>query len=827
MNSGTKLIHIENVHVDLVNKGYFLGWGWKLTNQEGLPDLKASLNGSQVEMTFLDPSDSLFTKIFMDNSERNFIFRIKIPEKLKDNNLLKIFLENDGELSELAYYYYTLKDIRSGIQFKIDTIHLEDDTVYMRCWAVGAKPVSLHITEKGKERVNDAVEVKTEYRKDVLLAYPEVSSDGNIGFAIHFSADNISYPILLQFTDDSETVSRKITRLTVKKASMLESGEASRLIARSYEVIRRDGIKGLCSKVYKYVFKKDLSIYNNWAKLHDLSKKELKHEKDKEFENRPVISIIVPVYHTPKNFLKELISSVKNQTYVSWKLYLGDAGTDSSGVSMNTEFIKREAAKDDRIKYLVISENAGIAENTNYILERADGDFFAFMDHDDLLTSDALFEVVSLINNNPDAEFIYSDEDKIDEKGKFRFDPFFKPDFNPDLLNSMNYISHLSVVRKTLLDRVGLLNPEYNGSQDYDFTFRCTENTKNIYHIPKVLYHWRANEDSTAMNQDSKLYAFESGKKAVQAHMERTGYKDAVVEELEDHGKYRIHYKLRENPLVSIIIPNKDHSEDLKRCIDSILQKTTYKNYEIIVVENNSELSETWDYYKEIEKEDNIKVVKYIGGFNYSAINNFGVSFSRGDYVLLLNNDIEIISEGWLSEMLALCMRDNTGIVGAKLIYPDGTLQHAGVILGIGAPRERAVAGHAFKYFSRNSNAQFSRIMVVQDYSAVTAACLMVKKSVFEEVDGLSEDLAVAFNDVDFCMKVRKAGYLIVYCPFAELYHYESKSRGEEDTPEKQARFTDEINVFRSRWGTYIDNGDPYYNPNLTLLKEDFSLKLE
>lgn len=425
------------------------------------------------------------------------------------------------------------------------------------------------------------------------------------------------------------------------------------------------------------------------------------------------------------------------------------------------------------------------------------------------------------INEHPGADVIYSDEDKMDMDGGALFDPHFKPDFNIDLLRSVNYICHLFVVSHDLAARVGGFRQEFDGAQDYDFIFRCTEGASEVCHIPKVLYHWRCHQNSTASNPESKLYAFEAGSRAIMAHYKRVGIEAERVEKGVDYGIYHSIYKIKGEPLVSVIIPNKDHRQDLDLCIRSISERATYKNLEFIVVENNSTEPETFAYYEKIQKEfPNVRVVRWEREFNYSAINNFGVTFAKGEYLLFLNNDTEPIEPRFIEEMLGLCQRDDVGIVGARLLYQDDTIQHAGVVVGFGG-----IAGHTFIGLHKAENSYFHRAMSTQDYSAVTAACMMSKKSIFQQVGGFTEELAVAFNDIDYCMKVRAAGKLVVYNPYALLYHYESKSRGLEDTPEKIARFNREIRIFADRWPEILEKGDPYYNPNLTLRKSNFALR--
>ena len=513
-----------------------------------------------------------------------------------------------------------------------------------------------------------------------------------------------------------------------------------------------------------------------------------------------------------------MLDSILDQTYGQWEVCIADGSPRGQDVE---KVLKKYAEKDSRIRYEILGGNRGISGNTNAALAMAKGEYVILADHDDTIPPQAFYEVAKAINKHPDCDVLYSDEDKLDMDGKALFDPHFKPDFNPDLLTSVNYICHLFVVKKELLDRVGGFRQEFDGAQDYDFIFRCTEQAKEIVHIPHVLYHWRCHQGSTASNPESKMYAFEAGARAIMAHYERMGIAAEKVEKGVDYGIYHTTFKIKGEPLVSIIIPNKDHSRDLDVCVRSILEKSTYRNLEFIIVENNSTEPETFAYYEEMEeKHPAFHVVTWKEGFNYSAINNFGASFAKGEYLLLLNNDTELLEPDSIREMLGFCQREDVGIAGARLLYADDTIQHAGVVIGFGG-----IAGHTFIGLHKAENSYFHRAMCAQDYSAVTAACLMTKKSVFEAVGGLSTELAVAFNDIDYCMKVRALGKLVVYAPYATLYHYESKSRGLEDTPEKVARFNREVAIFIKKWPDIIKNGDPYYNPNLTLRKSNFALR--
>ena len=561
-------------------------------------------------------------------------------------------------------------------------------------------------------------------------------------------------------------------------------------------------------------FQADDVDYEQWYENHKALPEELEKQKNEKWKRKPLISIVVPVYNTPQVFLRQMIESVQNQSYSEWELCIGNASPENKEMKKILEEYKNDA----RIKEVEIPENKGISQNTNRAMEIASGEWIGLLDHDDLLAPNALYEIAKAVNEHPDAEVIYTDEDKVTTDLKEHFQPHLKPDFNLDLLRSNNYICHFFVASRDLIKRVGGFRPEFNGAQDYDLILRCTEQAKQIVHIPKILYHWRVHKASTADNPASKMYAFDAGKRAIEEHLVRCRTK-GTVQHTKDLGFYRVKYEVCGEPLVSIIIPNKDQSEALKKCLDSIREKTSYRNYEIIIVENNSEEPETFAFYKKIAGEK-IKIVTWEGEFNYSAINNFGVRHARGDYLLLLNNDVEIINGDWLTEMLSHCQRKEVGIVGAKLYYPDNTIQHAGIIIGIGG-----VAGSVFVGLPRAFSGYLHKASIQLDLSAVTAACMLIKRSVFEQVGGLEEKLKVAFNDVDFCLRVREKGYLVVYDPYAELYHYESKTRGAEDTKEKIRRFQTEIEYMRSHWIGLLKKGDPYYNCNLSLTKWDYSLK--
>lgn len=589
--------------------------------------------------------------------------------------------------------------------------------------------------------------------------------------------------------------------------------------SKLFKMIKKYGIKYTFQKL-KITLAGRLKVdnrpqYIQWIEKNEPSKSDLEKQRKYKFKYEPKISILVPMYKTPVNFFKELVDSMINQTYSNWELCLADGSEEKN------EEIEKIVSKDERIKYHFIGENKNISGNTNEALKLATGDFIGLLDHDDLLLDFTLYEVVKAINENPDVEFIYTDEDKIDEIIENRFDPYFKSDFAIDTLRSLNYICHFSVFKKELMDKLGGFRSKYDGAQDYDIILRMSEETDKIVHISKILYHWRVHKDSTARVPEAKPYTVEAGIRALEDHLERLGL-DAEVREGKTRGSYEVQYKVKGNPKVSIMIPNKDGIDILKVCIKSILEKTTYDNYEIVIIENNSTDQKTFDYYKSLEKNDKIKVLYYPEkGFNYAKIMNFGAKNSDGEYLVQLNNDTELLTPNWLEKMLGLCQREDVGGVGVAMYYPDDTYQHAGVIVGLGG-----VAGHRFKNVPRAGHGYYSKESMIENLSAVTAACIMNPKSIYEEVGYMNEKLAVAFNDIDFCLKVREeAKKLIVYNPYIEFMHYESKTRGYEDSPEKVKRFEGEMATFKERWEDFLEKGDPYYNKNLSLQTEQYDIR--
>ena len=640
-------------------------------------------------------------------------------------------------------------------------------------------------------------------------------------------------------------------------------------------------VKGVVAKI-KYKQNEKLAMEQFGTKSFP-TEAEAEEARNTVFPYMPKISILVPLWNNKEEFQREMMDSVVNQTYTNWELCLAD-GSDSDheyirkiceeyAQKLNHDLINDDTSDTvktagDRTKsgkgpkyrgsivYKHLDRNMGISGNTNACLELASGDYIGLLDQDDILHPNVLFEYVKVINEKK-ADYIYCDETtfKSGDINKM-LTMHFKPDYAIDNLRANNYICHFSVFKKDLLEGDELFRSQFDGSQDHDMILRLTDKAKNVVHVPKLMYYWRCHETSVASNISAKPYAIEAAKGAVADHLRRHGYEHFKISSTRAFETiFKIRYEIEGTPLVSIVIPNKDHIDDLKRCINSILEKSTYDNYEIIVVENNSTEEKTFDYYKSLEENSKITVVTHSPKaanttaqanttdvaanktaqedsdmsavskkFNYSKVNNYGVSFAKGEYILLLNNDTEVITVNWIEEMLMYAQRKDVACVGAKLYYPDKTIQHAGVVLALGAHR---TAGHSHYMQHRDNLGYMGRLCYTQNVSAVTGACLLVKKSIFDELGGLGEDFAISLNDVDFCLKARQKGYLNVFTPFAELYHYESASRGSDMVGENADRYNAESEYFRNKWKDVLEAGDPYYNPNFSLDKSDFSLKVE
>ena len=692
------------------------------------------------------------------------------------------------------------------MEYCFDSIFVKNGKIFATGWAVSSvaeNEIEITVTDEKKTPV-DAI-VTWAARPDVGLAKYGDPKAGHVGIflEIPFRGQHLATVHFKEKNAQGNVISEQSLPLNpalIAARKFLKESKAQYVSTKKSLIWLKKKLTG-----------NEYADYDTWLRIMRVSRQELFAQRKTKFSYAPKFSVVVPLYHTPAKFLKDLVRSMMYQSYANWELCLVNASPEDVHL---TSLLENWAMRDKRIRVIRLEKNLGIAQNTNAGIAASTGEFIAFLDHDDFLEPDALFCYADALNKDKTIDVFYSDEDKTDEYAAHYFYPHFKSDFNIDLLHANNYMCHFLAVRKSLVDTVGGLNEKFDGAQDYDFVLRLTENTKKIYHCPRIFYHWRCSNQSTAANQGNKMYAIHAGKAALNAHYKRIGWNARAQEGAVD-GWYQTKFTLKEEPLVSILIPNKDHTDDLDVCLNSFFERADYQNYEFIIIENNSVLPETFAYYEKIEKEhDNVKVVYWEAGFNYSAINNFGFKFAKGDYIMLLNNDVELITPDIFQSMLGFCMRPEVGIVGAKLLYNDHTVQHAGVLVGAGG-----LADHVFKGIHEDDPGYMGRAISSQDVSAVTAACLLVKRSVYEEVGGLEDEFQVAFNDVDFCLKVRKAGYLIVYDADVKLFHYESKSRGMEDTTERFIRFGNEMMLLNSKWDILSTFVDPYYNPNLSYLE--------
>lgn len=836
------------------------------------------------------------------------------------------------------------------MRYRIDSMSLRGGELIIDGWSFGENEIRCELKDREGHALPASIVQRD--RADVMKRY---GAPLMCGFTVKAPFDR-EQEAFLCLTDGRHKRSIRINGTVLQQRNEAKKTKLSKLrsmmepekLANAMDFLRENGIRAFMIKTKNKLRDTGEDYdYAQWERLTAPDEKALSAQRESwkalrfnyddgfslgEGREAPLISIVIPAFNTPKKYLRMLFDSLKAQTYPLFEVIVADGSEgDDSVRELTGEYIKKDA----RFRYVEVGGNKGISGNTNAGLCAASGDYIALCDHDDELPPYALYELMKAVSRTPKGLFFYTDEDKVDFDGRALFEPHFKPDYDPELLLTVNYICHLCAVRRDLMEAVGGFQHEFDGAQDYDFFLRCTELaskpeadmirryrdellkiiakqdaagknkgydhgaqgdselqdgvceeeapikeaeperlsgdrqgrtdigafkaaegdirrlseasgltegsirelvagrfcSERIIHIPKVCYHWRYHRGSTASDPKSKLYAFEAGARAIKAHYERTFDEikslPRTVEKGVTYGYYHSIFDAAQGggPLISVLIPNKDHIEDLKNCIGSIAERSTYKNIEFIIIENNSEKAETFAYYNELSKAGSIggmpvKIVYWDREFNYSAINNFGASFAEGEYLLLLNNDVELREPDSIGEMMSYAMREDIGIVGARLCYPDDTIQHAGVIVGLGG-----IAGAAFVGSHEKENTYMHRMMSLQDLSSVTAACLLTRRSVFEAAGGLYEDLAVAFNDIDYCMKVRRLGYRCVYDPYAVFYHYESKSRGLEDTPEKVQRFNGEIAVFASRWGEILEKGDPYYNPNLTLRKANFALR--
>lgn len=736
-------------------------------------------------------------------------FRIKVDLGEEDIESLQVVIRDDSDKKLiLALDKLQLMDLKDEMPFVFHVDHFFYDKnndvgdVYGYALSRNNDPITLRITDESGNNVDfrqdkirrpDLVKQSIVLEEDVDCGFNLLFEDFDLdhNYFIHFDCGGIRFVRPLSFEDDYPYSPPK-NLLTTLKTKGLRG------------LLERDSLQSAPEK----------TDYNDWLKRARCSEEELEAQRNFSFDYEPKISIVVATYNTPSKFLTKMIDSVVDQTYPNWELCIAD-GSDT-GIVVN---LIRERYHDSRIIVKRLEENLGIAGNMNEAIKMATGRFVALYDHDDFLEPNALYEYVTLINEHGNATIIYSDEDKVNSEGNQFYQPHFKPDFNLDLLRSGNYITHFLMVHSALIGKVGLLDGKYDGAQDYDFILRCieNENARNIYHISKVLYHWRMHESSTAGNPESKLYAYKAGKRALQDHLNRIGLAAEVRQE-EHLGNYRVKYLTKDKPKISIIIPNKDNKECLARCIDSLTFRLSYPDYEIIIMENGSTDQTTYDYYYELEKSNPfVKVIYWWDDFNYSAILNAGASKATGEYLLFLHSDTEITTRDCLEEMLGFCQREDVGAVGPRLLFEDGSIYSAGVVL-----TKNGTPLHCFQGKQSYEHIYHNRVFCAEDYSALSGACLLTPKKTFEEIGGFDPRFKVEYAEIDYCLKLRKKGLLVVYSPFARVLHRGLNSRntlvGYSNSAKEDKRLLTRI------WRGYWSEGDPYYNPSLTETKTDFSL---
>lgn len=817
---------IETIKYKKLNKtSCFLINGWCFSNSNTEVDFVVKINGKNTSFQFIPLQRiDIFKKYknIIDSSMIGFNMRVDCLEDVIDS-LEVIAKDKQGNEEKIIQYdTNTIQKIKdtSSLEYEIESYqgNKADKMSLVLGWvySLEGKDIEIKIYDSSNNIVDFSI--REVNRNDVEKTNLLTSNDKCIGFQITFDAKK-GNKYFIAFSTGTDELKVDLNQLTSSKLDLAKAyltNINAENIRKATTYLKRNGLKGFFNRL-KYGVAKGSSNYSDWLLANKVTSKALEMQKEVKFSYAPIISVIVATFNTKEEFLKDMVDTVINQSYSNWELCIADGSTDDKV----QEYLENNYSNESRIKFTKLDDNYGISGNMNKALELATGDYVGLYDHDDMLELDCFYEIVLALQEYQ-YDVLYTDEDKYDNDSKVFVDPNFKPDYSEDLLRSHNYITHFFCVNKKIIDEVGGLRSEYDGSQDYDFIFRCIEKANKVCHIPRILYHWRMHNLSTAQDPESKMYCYEAGKKAIESHYQRTGVK-AKVEMMPKpyYGLYHTIYSTQDDPLVSILIPNMNHKKVLKTCIDSLYKVNNYKNFEIIIIENNSTEQEIFDYYKQLQKEhNNVQVVTWQGEFNYSAINNFGAKYANGEYLLLLNNDTEMMKPDALSEMVGCCMRPEVGVVGAKLLYEDDTVQHAGVVIGFSG-----YAGHVFNGINNNEYGFMRRAIINGNYSAVTGACLMTKKSIFESVGGLDEEFRVACNDVDYCLKVREKDYLVVYDAFSLWHHYESKSRGYDDkNKEKMWRFNQEVEKFQQKWPDILKNGDPYYNKNFKIEKAPFTL---
>ena len=813
----------------LKNKATLMLDGWCYSDNTEITGIICKAGTRDFQQITLNPRQDVHNALGLSSKIRviGFSFFIQEDYSLFDNEIqIEIYAGIECRKTEISQKTLVNNTAENSVIACVENVSFDSvsGTAVITGWALsllGSK-VDFHLVDHyGNEQ---CIAKRNMLRKDIAEKYHLDQCDSLCGFMITFKPDlEETYALDI---GDSAGILQLPVRIE-KPNTPAHQSKFSRIrkylnvynVKIALEYLKENGILQTIRRVSTGVVPTRQINYHIWFANHRVTQLELEHQKNTVFAYQPKISLLVPTYNTPEKYLREMIDSIIAQSYGNWQLCIADASDSDSNVR---DLLRQYSETDSRIKVKYLEKNEGISGNSNQALSLATGEYAGLYDHDDFLEPDALFEIVKALQEQK-YDVLYTDEDKYNTKNDHVEAPHFKPDFSIDLLRSYNYITHLFVAKLELIRSVGGFRSEFDGSQDYDLILRCVEKATGIYHLPKVLYHWRMHSESTAANPKNKMYCYEAGKHAIEEHLKRSSIQGNVQIMGEPNwGCYKTTYHMVNEPKVSILIPNYENKTVLERCLNSLFHVNAYSNIEVIIIENNSTSDEIFNYYHQLQKDhDNVRVVRWNGtGFNYSALNNFGAEYATGEYLLLLNNDTEMILPSSLYEMVGYCQREDVGVVGAKLLFPNDTVQHAGVVIGFGS-----VAGHVFYGINRKSDGYFNRAVVPGNWSAVTGACLMTKKSLYQQSGGLDESLAVAFNDIDYCLKIRSMNKLVVLNPFSLWYHYESVSRGYENDFNKIKRFESEVSIFQNRWSDILLQGDPYYNSNFDVGYTPFQLR--
>lgn len=817
MNTHKFMLEKMRFHLNDPDTLVFVGWFYDGTTKNHT--LTVQLDGKELEVKkTINKGVEICQKYVhaLNEISEEVVGTVTLPENWREGRRLTIQSAYEGRTHRDAVYSVkALRRLENKIEYHIDNVRKKDSKLIVSGWCLAGGVIKFSFLDAQKQPL--PAEIDSFDREDTEREGPDdeqrkkrqfsAKTDAARETAVYFKIEGKSAAELVRLSP--WTRAGKFAKLCAK-------------IKKAVSFFKRNGIKATLVRVMERLFQGRNATYEHWRKKYAVTAQELEQQKalQSQFQIRPKFSIAVALYQTEEVFLRELLDSVQNQTYDNWELCLADGSEDNGQKLM--PIIEEYQKKDSRICYRVLEKNFGISQNTNEAMKMASGDFVAFADHDDTLSLDALFEFAKAINEEPSVEVLYSDEDKLDSAGKKYCDPHFKPDFDLDFLLTNNYICHFLAVKRELLNKTGEFRSEYDGSQDYDFILRCCENAERICHVPKILYHWRFHFDSTAGNPQSKLYAFEAGRRALEAHYERLKI-PAKVEHAQFYGLYRTRYQWDQTPLVSVVIPNRDHVKELAGCVES-LRHSRGCNYEIIIVEHGSSDPETFAYYEACKKEqDQIRVITYEGEASAAKLNNYGANAAAGEYLLLLDPRTRLLDSDCINELLGYCMRKDVGVAGAKIIDADDRIFHAGIVLGI-----HQTMGYVFRGKSRYTAGYESRILCAQNYSAVSSMCMMMKRELYQSIGGMKEDCADDIGAIDVCLKVRSLGLLVVYNPYAELLYdgtcHGAKSGNDRVVKDAEAFLASDDRSGRM-WKKIIEEGDPYYNPNLTVKKLDFSIR--